>query len=61
MLNIDKISFKNTDVVIYNTGFITIKIFDHVNIDCENPLCLILDNVDGYIEDSNGDKYYRQE
>ena len=61
MLNIDKISFKNTDAVIYNTGFITIKIFDHVNIDCEHPLCLILDNVDGCIEDSNGDKYYRQE
>ena len=61
MLNIDKISFKNTDVVIYNTGYITIKIFDNVNIDCENPLCLIFDNVDGYIEESNGGKYYRQE
>ena len=58
MLNIDKISFKNTNFVIYNTGYITIKIIDHVNIHCENPLCLIFDNVDGYMEKSNGEKYF---
>ena len=30
---------------------------DHVNIDSENPLYLIFNNVDGYMEESNGDKY----
>ena len=33
------------------------KSFDHVNIDCDNSLYLIFNNVDGYIEESNGDKY----
>ena len=33
------------------------KSFDHVNIDSENPLYLIFDNEDGYIEKSNEDKY----
>ena len=30
---------------------------DHVNIDSENPLFLIFNNEDGYIPESNGDKY----
>ena len=30
---------------------------DHVNIDRVNPLYLIFNNVDGYIEESNEDKY----
>lgn len=30
---------------------------DHENIDSEISLYLIFDNVDGYIEESNGDKY----
>ena len=30
---------------------------DHENIDSETSLYLIFDNVDGYIEESNGDKY----
>ena len=30
--------------------------FDHVNIDSENPLYLIFNNVDGYIEENIGDK-----
>ena len=33
------------------------KSLDHVNIDCDNSLYLIFNNVDGYIEESNGDKY----
>ena len=57
LLNTEKISFKSTDVVIYNIRYITMKSLDHVNIDSANSLYLVLNNVDGYIEESNGDKY----
>ena len=57
LLNIEKTSFKSTDAVIYNIQYITMESLDHVNIDSENPLYLIFNNVDGYIEESNGDKY----
>ena len=51
LLNIDKVSSdKGTDAVIYNIKYITMKILDHVNMACENPLYLIFDNVDGYAE-----------
>ena len=30
---------------------------DHVNIDNENSLYFIFNNEDGYIQESNGDKY----
>ena len=33
------------------------KSLEHINIDNENPVYLILNNVDGYTEESNGDKY----
>ena len=51
MLSIDKISFKSIDSVVYN-----IKCINHVNIDNEYHPCLVDKNVDGYIEESNGDK-----
>ena len=62
LLDIDKISFKSTDGVIYNIRYITMKSLDNENIDSENPLFLIFNNVDGYIEcnsieESNGNKY----
>ena len=58
LLNIEKISFKNTDAVIYNIKHITIESLDHENNSGENPLCLIFNNVIGYIiEESNGYKY----
>ena len=52
LLNINKISLKNTSAVIYDIGYITI------NIDNKNLLYLIFNNVDGYIRESNGDKYF---
>ena len=58
LLNVDKISLKGTDAVLYNIRDITMKCLDHVNIDSENPLCLIFNSVDGYIEKSNRDKYF---
>ena len=57
LLSIYKISFKSTDAVIYNIRHITTKSLDHVNIDKENPLYLVFNNIDGYIEESNEDKY----
>ena len=62
LLDIDKISFKSTDDVIYDIKYITMKSFDHENIDSANHLYLIFKNLDGYIEcnsteESNGDKH----
>ena len=56
LLNIDKIPYKSTDAANYNIRYITMKSLDHVNIDSENPLYLIFNNVDKYIEESKGDK-----
>ena len=50
LLIIDKISLKSTDSVIYD-----IKYFK--NLDSANSLYLIFNNVDGYIEESNENKY----
>ena len=58
LLNIEKISLKGIDAVIYNIECITVKSINHVNIDSENPPYLIFNNVDGQIEESNGDKYF---
>ena len=41
LLNIYKISFKETDAVIYKIRYIKIKSLDYANIDNENPLFLI--------------------
>ena len=57
LLNIDKISIKSTGAVIHSIKYITMKSLDHVNIDSENSLCLIFDNIDGYIEESSESKY----
>ena len=57
MLEINKLSFKSTNTNIYHIEYITMRNFDHVNIDSENPLYRIFNNVGGYIEENNGDKY----
>ena len=58
LLSIDKTSFKSIDAVTYHIKYITMKSFDHVNIDCENSLYLVFNNVDGYIiKENNEDKY----
>ena len=36
---------------------ITMKSLDHINIDCENSLYLVLNNVNRYTEKHNQDKY----
>ena len=51
LLKINKKSYKN--IGIYYIGYIAIKSIS----DYENPLYLITGEVDGYIEDNNGDKH----
>ena len=56
LLKIDRKSYKDIDI--YYIGYITIKkIDDCENIYCVNPLYLIIDKVDGHIEEKNGSKY----
>ena len=53
---IDKRSYKNNDI--YYTGYDTIKnIGDYESIRSVNPLYIIIGKADGYIEESNGNKY----
>ena len=53
LLSINQISFKNTDDVIYDIEYITMKSSDGAN-----SLCLVFNNVDAYIGcNSTGDKY----
>ena len=55
-IKIDKKSYKN--IGIYNIGYISIKrISDYENINSVNPLYLMIGEVDGYIEENNGNKY----
>ena len=50
LLKIDKKSYKNIDI--YNIGYITIKkIDDYENIYSVNPLYLLVNHSNGYIEE----------
>ena len=57
LLKTNKLSFRGVSVNIYYIKYITIKSFDHVKTDNENFLYLIFNNVNGYIKESNGNKY----
>ena len=52
---VDKKSYKN--IGLYYIGYITMKDSDHVKTNSVNPLYLIIAEVDGYIEENNGNKY----
>ena len=56
MLKIDKKSYKN--IGIYKIGYITIKkIDDYENIYSVNPLYLLINHANGYIEEKSVNKY----
>ena len=56
LTKIDKKSCKN--IGIYYIGYMTMKsIRNYENINSVNPLYLIIGDVDGYIEENNGNKY----
>ena len=54
-IEIDQKSYKN--IVIYYVGYITTKHLSYVKINFVNPLYFIIDKLDGYIEESSGNKY----
>ena len=49
-------SYKN--IIIYYIGYITIKNLSYIKIITVNPLYLIVNEINGYIEESNGNKYF---
>ena len=53
LLDINIISFKSNDAVIYQIEYIRMKSLDNENIDSRNSLYLVFNNVDGYIECSS--------
>ena len=60
----DMINFNNFDshllkknIDIYYIDYITMKDSDYVKINSVNPLYLIIDRMDGYTEEKNGNKY----
>ena len=55
LIEIHKTSYKNTGI--HYIGYITKKDSYHVKINSVNPLYLIIGEVDGYIEENNGNKY----
>ena len=54
-IKIDEKSNKN--ILIYYIGYVTIKHSKHVNIYSVNPLYLIFNKVNGYLEEIIGNKY----
>ena len=55
LIKIDKKSYKNIDI--YHIGITIKRISDYENINSVNPLYLNFGEVDGYIEENNGNKY----
>ena len=55
LLKIDKELYENSDI--YRISYITMKDSDYLTINSVNSLFLIIDEVDGYIDEKNGDKY----
>ena len=55
-IKIHKMSYKN--IIIYYIGYITIKNLSYIKIITVNPLYLIVNEINGYIEESNGNKYF---
>ena len=54
-IKIDENSFKN--ILIYYFGYVTIKDSEYVKINSVSPLYLIFNKVNGYFEETNGNKY----
>ena len=46
------------NIIIYYIGYITIKNLSYIKIITVNPLYLIVNEINGYIEESNGNKYF---
>ena len=57
LIKIEKKSYKNIDI--YYIGYITMKDSDYVKINSVNPLHLIIDRVDDYIEEKIGKLHWK--
>ena len=58
LLSVDKISYKNTDAIVYNIKYIMMESINNQNMNSENLLCLVFSNVNAYIiEECNRNKY----
>ena len=55
LLKLDKKSQKSIDI--YYIVYIAVKDSDYVKVNSLNPLYLFTDNVEGYIEEKNRNKY----
>ena len=55
LLKIDKKSYKNIDI--YYIRYITMKDSDYVKIKSANPLYLIINKVNGHLEEKNENTY----
>ena len=55
LLGIDKKLYESIDI--YYIVYITVKESEYVNTNSVNPLYLIINEVDGYVEEINGNKY----
>ena len=55
LLRIDKKSYES--IAIYQIGYITVKDSKYININTVNPFYLIINEVDGQVEEINGNKY----
>ena len=54
-MKIDEKSCKS--ILTYYIGYVTAKNLSYVKIKTVNPLYLIIDKINAYIEESNGNKY----
>ena len=56
-IKIDEKSYKN--ILIYYIRYVMIKGLRYVKINSFNPLYFIIDKINGYIEESNENKYLK--
>ena len=54
-IKIDEKSY--TNILIYYNGHVTVKNLSHIKISIVNPLYIIIDKINRYIEESNGNRY----
>ena len=55
-IKIDEKSYKNN--LIYYIGYVMVKDLSYATINKVNPLYLIVNKINGYMEKSNGNKYF---
>ena len=54
-IEVDEKSYKN--ILIYHIGYVKMKDLTYAKLNNINSLYLIIDKINGYIEESNGNKY----